>query len=299
MDGEKFHDRGYKALFSHPRMVEELIRSFVKEEFVNDIDFSSLSRSFNSFVTQEFRERETDIIWQVKVHGAPVYFYILIEFQSTVDRYMVLRMLSYLLLFYLELIKDEKVREAKHLPVVFPLMLYRGSEDWTAPQTIEELINPTPKVPLAFIPSFRYFKIAENECDKENLKRIDNIVSRLFLIELADVDEVGALVKEAFDVLRGEVDKELRRNFGLWLCKVLEKRKVHVDIDMETMTGQEVQAMLEANLERYEKEVLARGEMKGREEGRLEVAGNFKKLGIDIESIVKATGLAREVVEKL
>ncbi len=69
MDGEKFHDRGYKALFSHPRMVEELIRSFVKEEFVNDIDFSSLSRSFNSFVTQEFRERETDIIWQVKVHG--------------------------------------------------------------------------------------------------------------------------------------------------------------------------------------------------------------------------------------
>jgi|GEM_PF-5798514 len=30
--------QGYKALFSHSRMVEELIRSFVGEEFVEDID---------------------------------------------------------------------------------------------------------------------------------------------------------------------------------------------------------------------------------------------------------------------
>lgn len=62
MDQDKFHDRDYKALFSHPRMVEELIRSFVREEFVEDIDFSKLTRTFNSFVTEEFRERESDIL---------------------------------------------------------------------------------------------------------------------------------------------------------------------------------------------------------------------------------------------
>jgi hypothetical protein len=47
MDSEKFHDRGCKSLFSHPRMVEELIRSFVREEFVQDIDFSTLNRTLN------------------------------------------------------------------------------------------------------------------------------------------------------------------------------------------------------------------------------------------------------------
>ncbi len=50
MDQEKFHDRGYKSLFSHSRMVEELIRSFVREEFVEDIDFSKLTRTFNSLL---------------------------------------------------------------------------------------------------------------------------------------------------------------------------------------------------------------------------------------------------------
>ncbi len=29
----KFNDRGYKMLFSHPRMVEDLIDVFVKEGF--------------------------------------------------------------------------------------------------------------------------------------------------------------------------------------------------------------------------------------------------------------------------
>ena len=74
-------------LFSHPRMVKELILSFVHEEFVNDIDFSTLKRTFNSFVTEEFRERESDIIWQVDIKDSTVYFYLLIEFQSTVDRF--------------------------------------------------------------------------------------------------------------------------------------------------------------------------------------------------------------------
>jgi len=34
MDQENFPDRGYKLLFSQSRMVEDLIRSFVREEFV-------------------------------------------------------------------------------------------------------------------------------------------------------------------------------------------------------------------------------------------------------------------------
>ncbi len=237
MDEDKFHDRGYKALFSHPRMVQELIRSFVKEEFVKNIDFSKLTRSFNSFVTEEFKERESDIIWQVQVKGSPVYFYLLIEFQSTVDRFMVLRLLSYILLFYLEIIKDEKVRNAGHLPAVFPLLLYSGAEDWNAALTIQELIHVPSGASSAFIPSFRYYKIAENEWSSESLIEIDNLVSHLFLIETANVKELAEVVEvvgKAVDVLRREVDPELQRNFGLWLRKQFKKKKIDIDIDVQS-----------------------------------------------------------------
>jgi predicted transposase YdaD len=301
MDVEKFHDRGYKALFSHPRMVEELICSFVKEDFVRDIDFSSLTRSFNSFVTDEFKERETDIIWKVKVKGEPVYVYLLVEFQSTVDRFMVLRLLSYLLLFYLELIKDEKIKEAGRLPAVFPVLLYSGNEKWTAAQSMEELIHRSPGVPSAYIPSFRYYKIAENEFSKESLEELNNLVSHLFLIEMTDVDGLGEIAGRSVDLLKREVGKELGRTFGLWIRKLFNRRKVDIPIDIETMTGQEVKAMLEANLQKYEEELIEKskleGKLEGRDESALEHAKKMKAHGIEPGIIKYVTGIDIDELE--
>ncbi|MGV8119092.1 MAG: Rpn family recombination-promoting nuclease/putative transposase [Candidatus Xenobiia bacterium LiM19] len=290
-----------QSSFSHPRMVEELIRSFVREEFVEDIDFSKLTRTFNSFVTEEFRERESDIIWQVEIKGSTVYFYLLIEFQSTVDRFMVLRLLSYLMLFYLELIKDENVRKREQLPAVFPVLLYSGEETWTAPQSIEELIQIPSRLPSAFIPIFRYYRIAENEWSSESLLKMDNIVSRLFLIETTDARMIGEVVGEAIDVLKREVDPELRRSFGLWLRWLLKKRNIDIEIDIETMAGQEVRTMLEANLRRHEEELLERGRQEGMEKGRLETdlahAKEMKALNVDREIIKKVTGIDIDTIE--
>ena len=39
----KYHDKWYTRLFSDPRIVEDLLRSFVNEDFVQELDFTSLS----------------------------------------------------------------------------------------------------------------------------------------------------------------------------------------------------------------------------------------------------------------
>ena len=44
---------------------------------------------------------------------------------------------------------------------------------------------------------------------------------------------------------------------------------------------------------------LAEGEVKGRSEAQVEIARKFKALGVDIETIAKATGLDAEAVEAL
>ncbi len=38
------HDASYKLLFSHREMVVDLIRGFVHEDWVKDLDFSTLER---------------------------------------------------------------------------------------------------------------------------------------------------------------------------------------------------------------------------------------------------------------
>jgi predicted transposase YdaD len=82
------HDTGYKKLFSHPEMVEDLLRGFVKEDWVQELDFSTLTREFNSYVSEELRERHDDMVWRVRFRGRWLYLYLLLEFQSRPDPWM-------------------------------------------------------------------------------------------------------------------------------------------------------------------------------------------------------------------
>lgn len=56
------HDNSYKLLFSYAHMVEDLLRGFVHEEWVEQLDFSTLEKMSGSYVSDDLRDREDDII---------------------------------------------------------------------------------------------------------------------------------------------------------------------------------------------------------------------------------------------
>ncbi len=117
--------------------MRELLESFVEEDFIRELDFSTLERIDKSFVTDSFREKESDLIYKIHFKNQEIYIYLLIEFQSTVDRFMALRILRYICEFY-EFLIQQKI---KKLPAVFPVLLYNGDIRWTAKHNIKELIN--------------------------------------------------------------------------------------------------------------------------------------------------------------
>lgn len=51
------HDGGYKRLFSHPEMVADLLRGFVREDWVADLDFATLEKYPTHFIDDRLRER--------------------------------------------------------------------------------------------------------------------------------------------------------------------------------------------------------------------------------------------------
>ena len=99
------HDHSYKLLFSHPEMVADLLRGFVLEDWVKDLDFATLERVSGGYVADDLREREDDIVWRVRFGGGWLYVYLLIEFQSSVDHFMAVRVLAYLGLLYQDIIR--------------------------------------------------------------------------------------------------------------------------------------------------------------------------------------------------
>ncbi|MGA7978728.1 MAG: Rpn family recombination-promoting nuclease/putative transposase, partial [Chromatiaceae bacterium] len=82
------HDPSYKLLFSHTRMVEDLIRGFVHEDWVAELDFTTLERVSEKSVSVDLRTREDDMIWRLRWGERWLYVYLLLEFQSSVDRFM-------------------------------------------------------------------------------------------------------------------------------------------------------------------------------------------------------------------
>jgi predicted transposase YdaD len=68
--------------------VEGLLRGFLPEDWTVRLDFSTLEKVGNSFVSDDLRERHGDLIWRLRFNGAEggwFYLYLLLEFQSTSD----------------------------------------------------------------------------------------------------------------------------------------------------------------------------------------------------------------------
>ncbi len=130
------HDASYKLLFSHARMMEDLLRGFVREAWAHAGDFTTLERVNDSHISDDLRSRRNDLIWRVRWGADWLYLYVLLEFQSTVDRYMIVRLLAYISLLYQGLIRAGQLPASGKLPPVVPIVLYNGRDRWTAPRNM-------------------------------------------------------------------------------------------------------------------------------------------------------------------
>ncbi len=169
------HDARYKWVFSHPLFVEKFLRSFVRLPFVKKLNFEAMERVDKEFVSEEFRTLESDIVYKVPYRESCIYIFLLIEFQSTVDKTMPFRFLRYTG----ELYRFAKPgAESGLYPATFPILLYNGDDEWNVPCNTAELIEKS--IPAEFIPRFRYFPVLINQFSKRSLVKIRNVVSGMF-----------------------------------------------------------------------------------------------------------------------
>ncbi|MEA2694921.1 MAG: hypothetical protein QOJ16_4308 [Acidobacteriota bacterium] len=265
------HDSGYKLLFSHPRMVEELLRGFVHEDWVADLDFTTLERAGASFTSDDLRERHSDMIWRLRWRGGErgwFYVYLLLEFQSKPDPFMAVRLLGYVALLLSDLVRTGEVTPAQGLPAVLPLVLYNGKRPWGVPVDLGSLFRAVPPSFGPYLPQLTYLLVDENRLRPEEMILPGNRVATLFRLEACAPEDLPALAAELAGLLpRGE-EPELRHAFTTWLLRLLRRMRPGVTIP-EVGELEEI-AMLEETLSEWWNGALERGRREGRTEGRQE-----------------------------
>jgi hypothetical protein len=136
---------------------------------------------------------------------------------------MALRMMVYRGLLYQDLVKRGEVLADGRLPPVLPIVLYNGSQRWSAVTDVFDLIPPVPGLVEQFKPRLKYLLIDENAWTDSELASLKNLVAAVFRIEHpASPAAIGGLLSLLDEWLTERPD--LRRMFALWIRATLMRK---------------------------------------------------------------------------
>ncbi|BCB70795.1 transposase [Vreelandella aquamarina] len=315
------HDHSYKLLFSHPEMVRDLLTGFVKEAWVEQLDFSTLEKVSGSYVTEDLRDREDDIIWRVRWGDDWLYVYLLLEFQSSEDKHMAVRIMTYQGLLYQDLIRQETFTPSGKLPPILPIVLYNGEKRWTAAQNVAELVERVPGGLERYRPDMAYLLLDEGAIvnDPAWSDQMRNVAAALFRLEHnRDEQDMLAVLGTLVEWLKAPEQTGLRRAFVVWIRRVLLPSRAP-EMELPEFTDlqdlHEVHDMLAERIKKWPEQWEERGRQEGRQEGRREERQEAERRALEEkratvrhllafgvlsdEQIAEATGLSVDEIAKL
>ena len=138
------NDKGYKHLLTTKRLFVQLLKSFVQQRWAQKIEPEDITLVNTSYILPDFKNKEADLVYKIKIDGDEVYFFLL-ELQSTVDFQMPYRLLCYMVEIWRTDLKntDSSVaaRKTFKLPAIVPCVLYNGTDNWTAVRSFREMLE--------------------------------------------------------------------------------------------------------------------------------------------------------------
>jgi hypothetical protein len=179
------HDALYHRFFSDPAVVAQLLCEFVAGPWLKGLDLDGMERLNTKFHADTGEPRESDLVWRIpRRDGGDTYVMLLLEFQSTPDRWMALRMLVYAGLLWQQLVREKRLMPDGKLPPILPIVLYNGDPRWRAPLELQDLIGLSEASPMwKWQPSLLYHLIDEGAFSAGDLEGREGLPALLFRLE--------------------------------------------------------------------------------------------------------------------
>lgn len=282
---EQFHDRSTRWLLEDKENVRGLLE-IVREHLVPHIDFEQLVHINRSFIPDNLREQESDLVYTVPFQSdtqiEELLIYILIEHQSTIDTTMGFRVL-----FYMTQIWDFQRREwesnnipnsQRQLRPIIPIVFYTGEQVWKKPISLYSLME-LPELLVDFVPNFEILFLSVKDTNSAVLTKTDHSFGWLLTVlqkENATKEEIrSALIKaiQHIDTLDPEENQQWRRAIFYLYLLILHRRPVEEHDELKSLVHQQsqntthkeegeamAQTMAEFLIEQGEKEGEKRGE---------------------------------------
>ena len=273
------HDPAYKLLFSDPRMVADLLRGFVPGDWDRWLDFASLAKVSSEHVGDTLTRRLGDLLWRVRfrdgapeaVTGGAGELLVMLEFQSSVDAGMGMRLLASISLVHQERIRRGALRGGGRLPPVLPIVLYNGESRWSAAEEVRETIAPMGGVLDGVQPWLRYRVVDAGAMGAEDGAAENRVWALVELENSATVAELVRGLGAVFGRFGGPEASGFRAGLYEWARHSPLVRRSGVELPpRRELEGGEMATLLEARAREWERQWYREGRAEGIERGRAE-----------------------------
>ena len=144
------HNNFFHYAFSHVSAARSLIETHLPLSVIEALDLSTLELMKDSFVDGHLQESYSDILYSVQLADArsgpesstsEALVYMLFEHKSASDTYTCFQLLRYIVRIW-----EHRQRNGLRLCPVIPMVVYHGTRAWSAPRSLDELIDVPPSV---------------------------------------------------------------------------------------------------------------------------------------------------------
>ena len=205
-----FPDRSMKWLLRQREHLQALLRMF-GSEIADALDFEHVEQLNRSFISDELRTQESDMVFRVPFRsptqtGQEVIVYLLIEHQSTVDASMGLRLLSYMTQIWMEERREwqekKRPRGEWRLTPILPIVFYTGHGEWKATLSLTALMN-TPEILTRFVPTFDTLLLDVKATAPDELTQTGHALGWLLTVLQHEQSEAPIMRQALLDALEG------------------------------------------------------------------------------------------------
>ena len=305
MEQTPSYDASYKALFSCPELVRDLLRGYVPGKWLERADYDSLTRVNASYVSkkQPATSRRHGLAHRhrrpmaVGLHPARIPERIGRLDGGAADAVRQPARGA----------TDQGRGHAGRPPAAdLPIVLYNGKPAWRAPLDVADCFHTPPEGLEAYRPSLRYLLLDERRLQGHPEQEVRNFAEAVFRMEGSRrLEDALAVIRTLDDVLRTPGLREVRRAFGQCIKALLLRRATAPMIEEVNAIKdvfEEFEMLTQQKETWFDDEIeqsFLQGQEKGLEKGKLLVARNLLGLGQPVDLVVQVTGLSREVVQSM
>ena len=304
MAGEigKPHDHLFRSVFGEEREAEaaDLLQAYLPDGISRELRWSSLKWQPGSFIDDRLRDSESDLLYAIEREGdgAPAWLYVLLEHQSTPDRWLRLRLLKYSIRIW-ERDRRREPQEGRLRPIV-PLVWYQGERGWRhAPEFSELFAKEVREWPG--VPRYWHLLVDQTRLRPEEVRgALHGRIAQLAM--MAAYRESGRVLRDLVPLLAALVrvaGMEDVRQIVVYLAITTRGperwRRFAEAVRRQVPGGGDLMNKVDEMVDIY-------GEMRareGRQEGQLATIEKLVRTGVEWSTIEAATGIDEQAFDRL